>query len=137
MGVTFLLEQPQHHTTGGLASLRIFQEMYAYMPDVARRCQLWQEQHRKAASKASAKKKVKKAIVKRNVDAAGKKTVTGIPPLVRATQEYTPEFAEAVLHSWGERCDDQQRQAELLHVVRWMKASGRLQLPSAWPADFP
>ncbi|CAE7522191.1 unnamed protein product [Symbiodinium sp. CCMP2592] len=97
MGVTFLLEQPQHHTTGGLASLRIFQEMYA----------------------------------------AGKKTVTGIPPLVRATQEYTPEFAEAVLHSWGERCDDQQRQAELLHVVRWMKASGRLQLPSAWPADFP
>ena len=28
-------------------------------------------------------------------------------------------------------------EAELLSVVRWMKASGRLQLPAAWPADFP
>ena len=26
-------------------------------------------------------------------------------------REYTPEFAEAVLHTWAERCNDQQRQA--------------------------
>ena len=58
----------------------------ALRQDVSRRCQLWAEQDRKAASKASAKKRAKKAIVKRKVDVTSLRIKRPVRHILRLNQ---------------------------------------------------